>query len=180
MSRNCRLVHASTILVVLLHATTIAAAQDTPAPGIAGGWEFRSPQGALRFVFDANGSGSMNGVPFQWALQGDELAVTMQGNTVSYHAAIGGDEMRHSGGDLLAEVTLTRAAAGSGAAAADTRIQGKWQAANGAVIEFRHDGTGSNGKGTFHYTAADGVLTFDNGMSSLLLTYQIEGNELVF
>jgi hypothetical protein len=180
MSRNRRLGHGSTILVLLLFAAALAVAQNAPASGIAGSWEFRSPQGALRFVFDANGSGSMNGVPFQWALQGDELAITMQGNSVSYQVAIGADEMRLSGGDLMTAVTLTRAGAGSGAAAADTRIQGKWQAANGAVIEFRSDGTGSNGKGTFHYAAADGVLTFDDGMSSLLLTYQIEGNELVF
>ena len=85
---------------------------------------------------------------------------------------------------LAAHLVATTASAQSppaaGAAVADTRIHGKWQAANGAVIEFRPDGSGSNGKGDFHYTAADGVLTFDDGMSALLLTYQIEGNQLVF
>jgi hypothetical protein len=85
--------------------------------------------------------------------------------------------MRLSGGDLTTEVTLNRVAR---TAASDASIQGKWQAANGTVIEFRADGSGSNGKGDFHYVAADGVLTFNDGMSAVLLAYRIQGDQLVF
>ena len=177
MLRNRRLGHASMILALFLLAATIVAAQSPFEPGVVGSWEFRNAQGALRFEFDANGSGSLNGIPFQWALQGGELALTMQGNSVSYQMAIDSNEMRLSGGDLTTEVTLQKV---MHAAASDASILGKWQAASGVVIEFRADGTGSNGKGGFHYLAADGVLTFNDGMSTLLLAYRIQGNQLVF
>src|SRR5262245_45224425 len=176
MSRNRRLRHGSMILVLLLLAATIVAAQDTDMSGIVGSWEMRAAQGVLRFEFDANGSGSLNGIPFRWARQGSELDLSVQGNSVSYQVAIDNDQMSLSGGDLATEVTLNRVERPT---ASDAAVQGKWQAANGLVIEFRSDGSGSNGKGDFHYRAADGILTFNDGMSVLLLAYRIDGNKLV-
>jgi hypothetical protein len=60
----------------------------------------------------------------------------------------------------------------------DKGIHGKWRDAGGAVIEFRADGTGGNRRGTFRYTARDGVLMFHDGTTSMVLDYQIDGDQL--
>ena len=175
MSRNV-LLRSSTWAFLALGIASLANAGPGPAPGIVGSWEFRNERGAVRFVFDANGSGSMDKVPFQWVFEDGELEITMQGNTVSYRAAIVDGELHLSAGDLAAEVTLKRS---QGQSVPDTRIQGKWQAANGSVVEFRPDGTGSNWRGNFRYTASDGALAFDDGTGGLLVTYEIHENELL-
>jgi len=62
--------------------------------------------------------------------------------------------------------------------AADTRVVGKWRAANGAVFELKADGTGSNARGVFQYTASEGVLIFTSSAGSRLTTYKLDGNTL--
>jgi hypothetical protein len=81
-----------------------------------------------------------------------------------------------SGGDLAQTVELQRVGAPK---AADSRVVGKWRAANGAVFELKPDGTGSNARGAFQYTASEGVLMFMSPEGSRLTTYRLSGSKLV-
>ena len=175
MFRNRSLIFGSASLVALLLGASVAFADTAREADLLGTWQFHSDQGEMRFVFEAGGNGSVNGMPFQWTLLGDELVLTMQGNSATYQVSIAPDEMSLTGGDLETEVRLIRSA---GAVGPDTRIHGKWQASNGAIIEFHPDGTGSNPKGGFRYTASNGNLMFDDGTATLVFNYEIQGEDL--
>jgi len=64
-------------------------------------------------------------------------------------------------------------------APADSRIVGKWRAVTGAVFELKADGTGSNARGPFQYTASEGVMVFMSAEGSRLTTYRLDGNKLI-
>ena len=116
--------------------------------------------------------------------------------TIAYTFALEGGVLTLSGGDLEAPTSFARsgvppkrgigaklgAAGGPDVASARshaaTPIVGKWRDPNGAVVEFRPDGSGLNRRGKFRYTASDGKLVFDDGMVKVLLAYRVEGNRL--
>ncbi len=148
-----------------------------PAPvGPIGSWEARNERGALGFTFQPDGGGAMNGIPIQWSYHDGALSIAMQGHPVSYRASFTAETMQLSGGDLQQEVTLRRIA---GPSAADAHIVGTWRATSGPMIEFRPDGSGVNRRGPFHYTATGGVLLYDDGSALVLMSYHIQGDQLV-
>jgi len=146
------------------------------APSLVGSWEFRTEQGALSFTFAADGSGSLNGIPLRWTYEDGALAITMGTATTEYQAALTATTLTLSGGDLAQGVQLQKVGAPK---PADSRIAGKWRAANGAVFELKPDGTGSNARGAFQYTASEGVLVFTSAEGSRLTTYKLDGDKLV-
>lgn len=166
----------SAVVLGLLIATSRVVAGSGPEPSLVGTWEVHNEEGTMRFVFEANGSGSFEGMPFQWTFRDGSLALTMQGNEVSYRASVAQEELRLSGGDFETTVSLRRSGA---VAAPEAPIEGKWQSPDGSIVELRADGTGTNRRGGFHWQASNGVLTFDDGSGGLVLAYHIEGDQLL-
>jgi hypothetical protein len=163
------------VFAALLALALLLPVAARSAPILIGTWEVRNERGSLSFTFAADGTGSLNGLPLHWSVDDGLLALTIRGNTIEYEMSLTGPSLTLSGGDLAQAVELQRAEAPR----PDTRIVGKWRAANGAVFEFKPDGTGANARGPFQYKATEGTLIFLSAEGSRLMQYRVEGKQLV-
>jgi hypothetical protein len=160
--------------LALILAASPAAAQ--PASSVVGAWELQTDHGTIRFVFNPDGTGTLNQRPLQWAFASSVLRLAMYGGqSVAYTAAVTANTLQLAGGDLAQTVTLRRV---SSTGAVDAALVGKWRAVNGAVIEFRADGSGQNQRGPFRYTAGEGVLMIVEAGSTLTFEYRLDGDRL--
>jgi hypothetical protein len=159
-----------------------AAMADT---GFVGVWEAVVEGEPYVLVLDANGTGRLLDQPIRWDTADDVFQVMVDGNAMAWRYTLSGDQLVFSDGGT-APITFTRrsddpesagdAGAASGGGAASAALAGKWQDPNGAVIELRADGTGTNAQGTFHWQAAEGY--FHLVEANLLLRYELKGNQL--
>lgn len=164
------------LLALLALCVAAGQAAGQPASSVVGTWELQSDHGPIRFVFHLDGTGTLNQMPLQWAFGSGVLRLAVYGGqSVAYTATVTANSLQLAGGDLAQTVTLRRVSSGG---AVDAGLVGKWRAANGAVIEFRADGTGLNQRGAFRYTAGDGVLMIVEPGSTLTLGYRVEADRL--
>lgn len=174
-----RWIRALALVALLVPAAVMA---DT---GLIGVWEAVVEGEPYILVLDANGTGRLLDQPIQWDTADDVFQVMVDGNSMAYRYALSGDQLIFSDGGS-APITFTRRAADGAAPAAGAdaagggatggSLVGKWRDPNGAVIELKADGTGTNAAGTFHWQAADGY--FHVVESDLVLRYELKGDAL--
>lgn len=175
-------------LFSLLGIPLVAAAPAFADSSLVGTWEATIDGQAYVLTLEANGTGSLLGQAIQWSASGDVLQVAADGGVMAYRYLLSGDQLTVSDGGPV-PLTFTRraggaasapgasGAAGSAASAATAAdLVGKWKDPNGAVIELRADGTGTNARGDFHWQAAQGY--FHLVEANLLLRYEMEGATL--
>lgn len=109
-------------------------------PGLVGTWRGQAGGQAVELTLKGDSSGSFNGQPLQYQVQGRQLVVGISGGINSYFFERKGDQLTVGGGDLDAPLNLRRGKAGdatakapagkesagarAGASAAD--LAGKW------------------------------------------------------
>ena len=105
--------------VVLLVLALAFGAPAHASPALHGTWSAAIDGQPLVVVFEANGTGKVNGKPMQWQTLGPLLFVQVQGEqAVSYSFEVKGGKLNVAGGDLAGVVALSKGTAAAEAAAA--------------------------------------------------------------
>jgi hypothetical protein len=172
-------------LLALLGIPIVAAAPAFANSSLVGTWEATIEGQSYVLTLDAGGGGRLMDQAIQWSASGDLLQVAANGGVMAYRYVLKGDQLIVSDGGPMS-LTLTRRGAGSAPPAVDSAapaagtapadLVGKWKDPNGAVIELRADGTGTNARGDFHWQAAQGY--FHLVEANLLLRYEMDGATL--
>jgi hypothetical protein len=159
-----------------------------PASGIQGDWQgtLATPGGSLPLVFHLGNGGSgtaddlahsVNGIPLQYAVNANQVNLSMPSVGATYTATVNGNQMSgtfsQSGGNF--QLTLTKGSAGSSPAPAPAPangIQGNWQGTlatpGGSFPLVFHLGNGGSG-------TTDDIAHSVNGIP---LQYAISGNQI--
>jgi hypothetical protein len=75
---------------------------------IAGRWLYQQGNAASEMVLGANGSGTFDGIPLTYRVQGNQLFVSMNGANISYQYQLKQNQLLLEGGDLNGVVQFTR------------------------------------------------------------------------
>lgn len=104
--------------IVLLVLALAFCAPAHASPALHGTWSAAIDGQPLVVVFEANGTGKVNGKPMQWQTLGRLLFVQVQGEqAVSYSFEVKGGKLNVAGGDLNGVVALSKGTAAAEAAA---------------------------------------------------------------
>lgn len=161
-----------TALARLSLSLLLALSLPAAAGGLAGRWTGSAADGPVELVLDADGSGSYNGTPIRYAVQGGLLAVEGADGLGLYGFRLQGDALTVSGGDLAVPLQLRRAATVAAvkpampAAAADAaRLAGTWCLAS----SFTATGGGGSSRSECFTLGADGRYRY--GAESSMSAY---------
>jgi hypothetical protein len=166
------------------------------ADAIVGTWE---NQGADRLVvvFEAGGTGKMNGTPIKWSLAGQRLTLVAEGDTHEYSIKLDGDTLTVSGGDLDAPMTLRRKGAAKktgfggqvkGGDKVDpapqpgprkaSSILGHWRGGDGSTIQFTKDTLKLGGNDIPAEIGPDEVVLTGRQGQKVKWPYKLDGDTL--
>jgi hypothetical protein len=154
------------IVLVVLALAFGAPAHASPA--LHGTWSAAIDGQPLVVVFEANGTGKVNGKPMQWQTLGPLLFVQVQGEqAVSYSFEVKAGKLNVAGGDLAGVVTLSK---GTAAASTPAKTASKASPAGGGhelvgkwckVSTFTANSGGSS-RSTCFELRADGSYTYQH------------------
>jgi hypothetical protein len=169
----------SLALVVFCSAAAFARRQQQPA--LAGTWDGAFGGQQLALVLKADGTGTLNGQPFNYAVRGRNLVAEAGGEVYLYSFSLEGDRLTISGGVFEgASVAFTRKGAGDaggtggGARSSDSGASrssgsgGTSRAGGGLVGRWRSDDESME-------IRDDGTLVLDG---NLPLRYAVRGNKM--
>lgn len=204
-SRRAALVACS--LVLLIFCSVAALARQPNA--LAGSWEGSYAGQQLALALKADGTGTLNGQPFKYAVRGRNLVAEAGGEVHVYQFSLEGDRLTISGGVFEgASVTFTRKGAGGdgpggdgggarssgsggGGRAANTSaggLVGRWRSSE-ATVQIRDDGTLVLNGETLRYRVRGNTITIsgDEGSADIpfrlagdTLTVEFQGREIVY
>ena len=100
------------VLVSLMGAPTVAAAQERPA-AILGTWKFdlkqdQKKEGPRTVIVRPDSSASYGTQTVRWRVEGDSLALALGGEWVNYRLKLKGKNLTLSGGDLNEPINFKR------------------------------------------------------------------------
>jgi len=76
---------------------------------LVGRWVYQQGEATSEIVLDESGSGSFDGTPLSYQVQGDQIFVSINGGLQAYFYELKKDHLVLGGGDLAAPVEFTRA-----------------------------------------------------------------------
>ncbi len=172
-----------TVITAVGFALSALAAPLPQLPAVpetmVGLWKLRdAPDGkGLTLLLGADGSGKIGDAAMHFSVAGNRLNVTIGPDIIGYTFLMDDGTLIVSGGDLDAPTAFVRKGAtrtgigghlpagppgtqpAMGQPLTDASLLGKWQSGDGAIFEFRADGTLTfNGK-TTPYTTANNMLS---------------------
>lgn len=130
---------------------TAAEPMTDAGSAIAGTWTIQAQSGVLTLDLKADGGGAFNAIPLQWQYNQKNLILMINGQTVMYNAALAGDNLTLSGGDLQQPATFQRSGSGHSGPGAAARAEAKSRPASGS----------SSIAGAWTIQAQNGLLTLD-------------------
>lgn len=83
-------------------------AEGKSEKSIAGRWLWQQGNAASEMVLGTNGSGSFDGIPLTYRVQGSQLFVSMNGANIAYQYQLKQNQLLLEGGDLNGVVQFTR------------------------------------------------------------------------
>jgi hypothetical protein len=153
-----------------------------PPAGLVGTWRGQADGAPVELQLRADGSGSYNGEAFQYAVTGDRLVVSANGEAAMYVFRLQGGSLTVAGGALAAPLQLARAAPGAkpiaakppaGAAPAPggarQELAGKW-CYFGSFSALRGGGSTSSEcfvlhpNGTYEFSSERSMSAYGSGM----------------
>jgi hypothetical protein len=153
--------------------------------GLAGEWQNTDFGFAIVLVLRADGTGSFDGDPINYAAGDGKLNITMGAETEAYMYALQQDVLTLSGGDLPSKISFTRLGGEAPVkkqpvnpvVTPTTELTGTWSG-NNETLEFRADGYCLYLGQTFPYQANNGQVTFHTNQGNIQFAYSIDGNAL--
>ncbi|HLL73747.1 MAG TPA: hypothetical protein VK421_00505 [Pyrinomonadaceae bacterium] len=198
---------ACSLAVVALCASTVMARQS---PALAGSWEGSYSGQQLALVLKADGTGTLNGQPFNYAVRGRNLVAEAGGEVYVYSFSLEGERLTISGGVFAgASVTFTRKGAAGGGdgpggggggsvpsgsgggrvgGARGGGLVGRWRSSE-ATVQIRDDGTLVLNGDVLRYRVRGNTMTIsgDEGSADIpfrlagdTLTVEFQGREIVY
>lgn len=179
--------------------SAVIARQQSPA--LAGAWEGSYAGQSLALVLKADGSGTLNGQPFNYAVRGRNLVAEAGGEVYVYSFSLEGDRLTISGGVFAdSSVTFTRkGAAGvgdatgvggggarssgagggsrAGGASGGGGLVGRWRSSE-ATVHIRDDGTLVLNGETLRYRVRGNTLTISGDEGSADIPFKLAGDTL--
>ncbi len=179
-------------LLLAMGGLTFAMAQNQSA--IQGVWHNNDFGYQMTLMLNADGSGEFDGEDIRYAIQGDQLSMMLDGQTIVYAFALTHLNLQLSGGDLDGTVTFQKAS-GTGQEitkaptsalrppsdppdpSVNQELLGIWSG-NGETIEFKNNGQCHYLNNAFSYqsTATQIILITRDG--NIAFNYSIKGNQL--
>lgn len=95
------------LLMCLLCISVMAEAKEGNT--LVGRWVYQQSDATSEIVLDESGSGSFDGTPLSYQVQGNQIFVNINGGMQSYFYELKTDHLVLDGGDLAAPVQFTRA-----------------------------------------------------------------------
>lgn len=195
----------SLALVAFCASASVAQRQSN---ALAGSWEGAYAGQQLTLALKDDGTGTLNGQPFKYAVRGRNLVAEAGGEVYTYSFSLEGDRLTISGGVFEgASVTFTRkGAAGEGPSGGGARssgsgggsraggssggggLVGRWRSSE-ATVEIRDDGTLVLNGDALRYRVRGNTITItgDEGSADLpfrlagdTLTVEFQGREIVY
>lgn len=83
-------------------------AEGKPDKSLVGRWLYRQGNAASEMVLNSNGSGTFDGLPLSYQVQGNQLLVAINGVNIAYHYQLKPNQLLLEGGDLNGVVLFTR------------------------------------------------------------------------
>ena len=197
--RAAAAVACACVLVALCAVAVVARRQQPNA--LAGSWEGAYAGQQLALVLKADGAGTLNGQPFNYAVRGRSLVAESNGETYLYSFSLEGDRLTISGGvfegssvvfkrkDAAAAAGVdgpssggggTRSpGSGSGRRASGGGLVGRWRSSSGAeIVEVRGDGTLVLHGNTARYAVRGNTMTISGDGFSIDVSFKLAGDTL--
>lgn len=156
-------------LVLLLCLFFLSAAVEAKGVNsIVGRWVYQQNNTTSEIVLDASGSGSFNGTPLRYQVQGNQLYVSINGGVLAYFYELKPNQLVIAGGDLAAPVQFTRASKAQSTQQAPTGNTGNDAAIKRFLLandwcSFSYSGSSS---GSYGHSSTSRVHLSSNGMIS--------------
>jgi hypothetical protein len=99
--------------ILAMTAALAMPAFAAPPAGLVGTWRGEAEGAPVELQLRADGTGSYNGEAFQYAVMGERLVVSANGEAALYVFRLQGDSLAVAGGTLAAPLQLARAAPGA-------------------------------------------------------------------
>lgn len=185
------------LLVLIASFASFSRADD-----LVGTWNYSNQAigDSITIVLNADGTGSLDDQAIRYVRNGNQLAVTLDGEQIVYTIQLSGDQMIASGGDLEGKLTFVRkgvagqpanqaerqpAPAGNNpldpaqpVAGAESGIVGAWTDGKGRIV-FNADGTCDYVGQKMRYRYDGQTLTLSGAGGDVTMGVKVEGDSFV-
>ncbi|HEY5885660.1 MAG TPA: hypothetical protein VIT88_13290 [Pyrinomonadaceae bacterium] len=186
-----------TLLLLLVGALSTAMAQQA---ALIGSWQARDSSMDLRVTLNADGTGTLDGAPITYKVNGSNLIVTEGGLVNNYSFKVDGNRLLVSGGNLESPLTFVRITSPggfvrprAGSATSEPKpkgngLVGHWKSSE-ATVQIKDDGTLILNGSPFRYAVKgsniiigndEGMMQFPFELSGDTLNVQVDGRTVVY
>jgi hypothetical protein len=189
----CKALNPLSLFSVLFALITLCVATaSAQQPGLLGSWQTKDSSLVIRVTFNPDGTGTLDGTPIKYSVQGDRLTVNEEGTINNYTFKLTGDELAVSGGNLDQTLTFVRGITntkGFGKRRTDSAgeqqepkakeqgIVGRWQSSE-ATVQINDDGTLNLNGATYRYSIKGNNITLADNEGALTFPFKLSGDTL--